>query len=151
MRTRQSCVGNLPTLPQEVPIAPYIDAWFALSLVIVGLSHTARPRLWADFFNAMKRTGYAPLIIGMYTLPTGLVILLGHNIWAWDWPVFVTIAGWGMAIKATLYLIFPTLPNRMIDNADRWQEAYSVFRVVGAVMSVLGVVLSWDVFARLQA
>ena len=46
-------------------MAPYIDAWFALSLVIVGLSHAAQPRLWADFFNAMKRTGYAPLIIGM--------------------------------------------------------------------------------------
>ena len=82
-------------------MAPYIDAWFALTLVIIGLSHAAQPRLWADFFNAMKRTGFAPLIIGMYTLPTGLVILLGHNIWAWDWPVFVTIAGWGMTMKAT--------------------------------------------------
>ena len=68
-------------------MARYIDAWFGLSLVIVGLSHAAQPRLWAEFFNAMKRTGYAPLIIGMYTLPTGLVILLGHNNWAWDWPV----------------------------------------------------------------
>ena len=94
----------------------------------------------------MKRTGFAPLIIGMYTLPTGLVILLGHNMWAWDWPVFVTIAGWGMTIKATIYLIFPAVPNRMIDNADRWQKAYSVFRVVGAVMSVLGVVLTWHAF-----
>ena len=99
----------------------------------------------------MKRTGYAPVIIGMETLPTGLVILLGHNIWAWDWPVFVTIAGWGMTIKATLYLIFPTLPNRMIENADRWQKSYSVFRVVGAVMSVLGVVLTWHAFGQLPA
>ena len=82
-------------------MAPYIDAWFALTLVIIGLSHAAQPRLWAEFFSAMKRTGFAPLIIGMYTLPTGLVILLGHNIWAWDWPVFVTIAGWGMTATAS--------------------------------------------------
>ena len=130
-------------------MAPYIDAWFALTLVIIGLSHAAQPRLWADFFNAMKRTGFAPLIIGMYTLPTGLVILLGHNIWAWDWPVFVTIAGWGMTTKATIYLIFPAVPNRMIDNADRWQKAYSGFRVVGVVMGVLGVVLTWHAFRHL--
>ena len=43
-------------------MAPYIDAWFALSLVIFGLSHAAQPRLWADFFNAptsleLKRQG----------------------------------------------------------------------------------------------
>ncbi len=132
-------------------MAPYIDAWFALTLVIIGLSHAAQPRLWAEFFNAMKATGYAPLIIGMYTLPTGLVILLGHNIWAWDWPVFVTIFGWSMTLKATLYLIFPTLPNRMIANADRWQKAYGVFRVVGAAMCVLGVVLTWQAFRHLPA
>ena len=36
-------------------MAPYIDAWFALTLVIIGLSHAAQPGLWAEFFNAMKR------------------------------------------------------------------------------------------------
>jgi uncharacterized protein YjeT (DUF2065 family) len=134
---------------RRLSVAPYIDAWFALTLVIIGLSHAAQPGLWAEFFNAMKRTGFAPLIIGMYTLPTGLVILLGHNIWVWNWPVFVTIAGWGMTTKATLHLLFPAIPNRMIDNADRWQKAYSGFRVVGAVMSVLGVVLTWQAFRNL--
>src|SRR3954451_15045922 len=83
-------------LSRRTPVAPYIDAWFALTLVIIGLSHAAQPRLWAGFFNAMKQTGFAPLVIGMYYLPIGLVILLGHNIWAWDWPVFVTLAGWSM-------------------------------------------------------
>lgn len=87
----------------------------------------------------------------MYTLPTGLVILLGHNIWAWDWPVFVTIAGWSMTTKATLYLIFPSLPNRMIDNANRWRKAYGLFRAVGGVMGVLGVVLAWHAFSHLPA
>ena len=108
-------------------MAPYIDAWFALSLVIIGLSHAAQPRLWADFFNAMKRTGFAPLIIGMYTLPTGLVILLGHNIWAWDWPVFVTIAGWGMTIKATIYLHLPGGPQP--DDRQRRPVAEGVQRL----------------------
>jgi hypothetical protein len=87
----------------------------------------------------------------MYTLPTGLIILLGHNIWAWDWPVLVTIAGWAMTIKATIYMLFPAAPNRMIDNADRWQWAFSGFRVVGAVMGVLGVVLTWHAFGHLPA
>ena len=130
-------------------MSPYIDAWFALTLVIFGLSHAAQPRLWADFFVMLKRTGFAPIIIGMYTLPTGLVILLGHVLWVWNWPVFVTIAGWGMTTKATIYLLFPAVPNRMIGNADRWENAFSVFRVDGAVMSVLGVVLTWQAFTHL--
>ena len=130
-------------------MALYIDAWFALSLVIFGLSHAVQPRLWADFFNAMKASGFAPLIIGMYTLPTGLIILLGHNQWTWDFPVFVTIAGWGMTTKATIYLLFPAVPNRMIGKANQWQKAFSGFRIVGALMSVLGVVLTWQAFRHL--
>src|SRR3954451_10602623 len=89
---------------RRLSVAPYIDAWFALTLVIFGLSHAAQPRLWVDFFVMLKRTEFAPIIIGMYTLSTGLVILLGHNLWVWSWPVFVTIAGWGMTAKAMLYL-----------------------------------------------
>src|SRR3954468_8640197 len=129
--SRETCQNRFYRRPT---MAPYIDAWFALSLVIVGLSHAAQPRLWAQFFNAMKATGFAPLIIGMYTLPTGLVILLAHNQWGWDWSVIVTIAGWGMTIKATIYLLFPAVPDRMIVNADRWQKAFSCFRIVGAAM-----------------
>src|SRR5919112_1076938 len=119
--------GELSPFLQEASMARYIDAYFALSLITGGPPPAPQPRLWAEFFNAMKRTGYAPLIIGMCTLPTGLVILLGHNVWAWDWPVFVTIAGWGMVIKATIYMLFPAASIRMIDKADRWQEAFSGF------------------------
>jgi hypothetical protein len=56
-----------------------------------------------------------------------------------------------MTIKATIYMLFPAAPNRMIDNADRWQEAFSGFRVVGAVMGVLGVILTWHAFGHLPA
>ena len=56
-----------------------------------------------------------------------------------------------MTIKATIYLLFPAAPNRMIAKADRWQNAFNGFRVVGAVMSVLGVVLTWQAFRQLTA
>lgn len=58
-------------------------------------------------------------ILFCFTATAGLILLLGHNVWAWDWPVFVTIAGRGMAAKATIDLLFPAVPDRMIVNADR--------------------------------
>ena len=39
--------------------------------------------------------------------------------------------------------------TRIIDNAVRWQKAFSVYRVIGAAMSVLGVVLTWQAFRHL--
>jgi hypothetical protein len=43
-----------------------IQAIYAPLILIFGLAHLARPRLWADFFLAMKRTGFAR------TLPTAV-------------------------------------------------------------------------------
>src|SRR4051794_29738804 len=130
-------------------MARYIDAFFGSSFLIVCLSHAVQPRLWADFFVAIKRTGFAPLIIGLYTLPFGVLIVLGHNVWAWDWSVLVTLAGWGMLVKATVYLLFPAIPNRMIDNADRWEEGFGVFRVVGVLGAVPCAVIGWQALRHL--
>ncbi len=124
----------------------YVQAYFAILITITGLSHVAQPRMWTEFFLAMKRTGFAPIIIPLYTLPLGVLLIVTHNKWVWDWPVFVTICGWGMTLKCVLYWVFPTIPNRMIDNAEHWQQRFSGFRVAGAVMSVLGVILVWDAF-----
>jgi len=121
-------------------VAPYIEAWFALSLVIIGLSPRGpRPRpLGPTFFVALKRTGFAPINHrDVHLCPPGLVILLGHNLWVWNWPVFVTIAGWGMTTKATLLPALPRDPqpdDRQTPTGGRRRT--SGFRVVGAVMSV---------------
>lgn len=121
----------------------HIEAFFGLSYLIVGLSHAAHPRLWADFFLALKKTGFAPFVTGLYNLPIGLVFVLGHNLWVWDWRVLVTITGWGLTIKGTLYLLFPRLPNRMIDKADQWEDRFRGFRVVGLPMAVMGGLIAW--------
>lgn len=121
-----------------------IQAYFAILLVIVGVSHVAQPKQWSDFFVAMRRTGFAHLIIPLYTLPLGLFLVVAHNKWVWGWPVVVTICGWGMTIKSVIYWVFPGLSNRMIDNAERWENRFGVFRVVGSVMAVLGAIVVWD-------
>jgi hypothetical protein len=122
----------------------YVQLYFAILIAITGLSHAAQPRLWAEFFVAMKRTGLASIIIPLYTLPLSVLLIVTHNKWVWDWPVFVTISGWGMTTKSVVYWVFPAWPNRMIDNAERWQARFGGFRVVGIVMGILGAIVAWD-------
>lgn len=132
-------------------MAPSIAAFFAIQLLIFCAAHAARPRLWADFFVAMGRTGFASLIIPMYTLPLGMLLILGHNIWAWDWRVLVTVAGWMMATKSVIYLLVPGAPERMIANADRWESGFGGFRMVGIVGAALGAFLTWKAVGTMMA
>ena len=39
-----------------------------------------------------------------------------QSIWTWDWPLFLTIAGWGKTIKSAAYLLIPQLADRMLEK-----------------------------------
>jgi hypothetical protein len=128
-------------------MAAQIETIVSSLFLIFGVSHAVRPQSWADFFAALKRTGFAQLIIPMYTLPMGLLIVVCHNRWAWGWPLFITLAGWGMTIKSGVYLLLPQVPNRVIDFAAH----RGVYRLAGAIMAVLGLFLTWKSLSALSA
>ena len=100
-----------------------------------------QPKLWVRFFEVL-RAGIAPFIIPMYTLPIALVLIVGHNVWVWDWPVFLTIAGWGMTIKSALYLVAPSLADRMLEK--KMAKSPRSFQIVGAIMAIFGAIITWQ-------
>lgn len=119
-----------------------IQAVFAPAFLLMGLSHLVQPRLWVRFFDVVGKTGLAAAIIPIYTLPFALVLIVGHNVWVWDWPLFLTIAGWGMTIKCAMYLLVPGLTDRML--AKKMVKTPRTFQFAGAIMAFLGGMLTWQ-------
>jgi hypothetical protein len=124
-----------------------VEAVLAPAFLLMGLSHLLQPQLWVRFFDVVKQTGVAAAIIPMYTLPVALVLVVGHNVWVWDWPVALTIAGWGMTIKCALYLLMPGLVDRMLDR--KMTKSTRTFQIVGAVMAFLGGIITWQAWSQL--
>ncbi len=61
----------------------------------------------------------------MDTLPIGVILIVGHNVWVWDWPLALTVAGWAMTIKCTLYLLVPHTADRVLDrNVAKTSRGY---------------------------
>ena len=127
----------------SIPIL--IARFFSVSLFLVGVSHLAQPRLWRDFFIKIKETGVAGIIIAMYTLPQGLLIILGHNVWVFDIPVIITICGWGMTIKSITYLLLPGRADSVIPVGP---AAHRKYAWGGALMIPVSLVLIWHSFFR---
>ncbi len=115
----------------------FVARYFAITLLAVGLSHTAQPRWWRDFFIRLKATGFAGIIIAMFTFPLGLLIVLGHNIWVFDVPVITTICGWGMTLKSMTYALFPQRAEKMIPTADNAERLYLFGGMLAIALSLL--------------
>ena len=126
-------------------ISTLIARFFSVSLLVVGVSHLVQPSLWRDFFLRIKDTGVAGIIIAMYTLPQGLLIVLGHNIWVLDIPVIITICGWGMTIKSILYAIVPSRADAVIPTGP---NAHRKYAWGGALMIPVSLLLIWHSFFR---
>jgi hypothetical protein len=119
-----------------------VQAVVAPIILLIGLSHLLQPRLWVRFFERIKQTGMAAAIIPMYTLPIALVLVVGHNIWVWGWPLFLTLAGWLMTIKCAVYLLLPAAADLMLEK--KLTKSARSFQIVGAIMAFFGGVLTWQ-------
>jgi hypothetical protein len=119
-----------------------VQAVVAPGFLLLGLSHVVQPQLSVRFSHFVKQSGAAGLFIPIYTLPVSLVLNVGHNVWVWDWPLFLTIAGWGMTIKCALYLLVPGLADRVLEkNIAQSPRSY---QIGGAVIALFGAILTWQ-------
>ena len=128
-----------------MPLELIIARWTALMWVIFGLSHLLHARLWVALLYPFKEKPEGGFVLALLGLPFGLIMILGHNIWVWDIPVIVTIAGWATTLKSTIYLLFPTAHRRVMSANARPEIG---FQIVGAAFIVLGLVVGYDVFLR---
>ncbi len=123
----------------------FLERFYAFAFLAIGLSHIAQARMWAEFFAALNKTGFAALIIAMFTLPQGLAIVIWHNVWVWDLPVVLTVAGWGMTLKSLAYMVDPRIAGRMIGGPGARPQSYVAG---GAVALLLGAALAYQGFFR---
>jgi uncharacterized protein YjeT (DUF2065 family) len=123
-----------------------IERLTALGLVITGLSHIAAPRAWARFFIDMREKGETGGFLNAYVhIPLGLLIVAFHPVWSGPGLV-VTLIGWALTLKGTLYFLWPALALRSMAHIS--EENAGRFRVAGVVALLLGALIGWIAFGR---
>ena len=129
-----------------------IERVIAVGLLVIGLSHSLQAKLWADLLEECRRNRFLPLYLGWLYLQLGTVIAFGHNVWAWDLVVVVTLLGWAWTLKGILYLLWPNLLTRVIKKKmAAGQNHTRKFALVGGFMAIIGALLVWRVFVQLPA
>ena len=110
-----------------------VEKLTALYFLVIGLSHIVQPRAWVRFFIMLReKQEVGSLLNGLVHFPLGAFIVAFHNVWH-GIPMVVTIIGWGLVIKSTIYFVLPQHGTRMLAliSVERsWQF------VVAGVMSV---------------
>jgi len=75
---------------------------------------------------------------GILALFFGLLILLFHNHWAFDWTVIITIFGCLGLIKGTWLIVFP---NAVKKFAARYQKSTTPIKIQSIIILAVGIFL----------
>lgn len=120
-------------------MAEIIADIFSIFILVIGLSYLLQAGMWLDLVMEANNNSHWALLIAMVTLPFGLAVVFGHNIWVWDWPVLVTVIGWVMTIKSCLYLVWPTWSNRFMSMPEK--DLRRLILTGGTIMTLAGILL----------
>ena len=95
-----------------------IQIFAVINLVVIGLSHVAQPRAWAEFFVALREKGdRGVFVVGFMSLAFGSLIVAFHNVWS-GLPIVLTILGWAQVLKGLVYFTFPSYGLRKLGIVD---------------------------------
>lgn len=97
--------------------------------------------------NVKLLTHYPSLmfVTGFMTLILGLVMVVSHNIWKWNWQVVITIIAWVVLLKG-LSILF--LPQEMDKVSISFVEHEKFAYVAAALDFVLGLFLCYTGFIK---
>jgi len=123
------------------PIADVIGRVYAMCFLLMGISHVVQPALWADFIIDLKRANTAPLKIVAFTLPFGLLVIVGHPVWTPDAHGLITFFGWITTVKCITYLLFPQAMWKL--SPSKRETFVPLFRYGGCLPTVIGAYLVW--------
>ncbi len=117
-----------------------VGIFFSMAFFLVGASYLASPKEWALFYRSLAEKPYAGIPFALYSIPAGMVILSFHNNWQWGFPLFITVAGWSLALKGVVFMLFPGLPGKYIPRGKslhRWLIAGGALLMVLSLLSGL--------------
>lgn len=119
-------------------ISLYLGRFFGLYLLIAGLLLIVRGHSLRVIIHDFYKNPPLIVIGGALALILGLLLVLAHNVWEWNWRVLVTLLAYSTLIRGIFHLYLP-------EQAHRFYQSYfdnvQTLRIIGAIIASLGVFL----------
>lgn len=114
-------------------------AW-GLFLIIISLAFLINKKNLQTILQAYQ-SKWNVLVSGSINLVVGILMVLSHNIWTWNWKVIITLFGWVALIKGVVRLVWPSevdqIRKLLVDS--RWVSVLLIIALaLGVYLTFIG-------------
>ena len=110
---------------------------FGLYLTLTGLAMIFNRKYYLEAAAEMLEHKGLSLFTSIFTLILGIILVLFHNVWVWNWALVITILAWLTLLKGVARMFFP----RQFEKAIRAYENCTFFYVLMVITVAIGVML----------
>ena len=84
----------------------------------VGLGYLVSENHYRTIFQNFSEPNLTIYVLGISLIVAGLAIIQFHNIWEYNWKVWITITGWASLIKGIIFMVFPNFLSYFSDMVE---------------------------------
>jgi len=118
----------------NMELAIAIERIAAFFYLIMGVSLMVRPEIWLNYIDEIQKDKPTPNAYALVHLLLGLMIIVFHNIWAWNSSVIITFIGYAVILKMVVFLLFPKF---LIGLTPKGAQLAKSVRIEGFIFTIL--------------
>ena len=123
-------------------VSKFLAKSLGIYLIIVCASFFIDQTRFTHLAEALVNNEPLLYVTGFFTLILGILMIVGHPIWRWNWRVIVTLIGWMVFIKGASILLYPpyikTLTHYFVENPYFAITALGIDLVLGLILCYYG-------------
>ncbi|HHT0592427.1 TPA: hypothetical protein ACTXXA_000288 [Legionella anisa] len=123
----------------------FLSKVLGIYLIIVSLAMFANLQQFTIYVQELLKDAPLMLVTGFWTLIIGLLMVVSHNVWQWNWRLLITLIGWIILLKGASMIFYP----HYVDRATLvfMQDTNIAYSAAGFEL-ILGIILCYLGFKR---
>ena len=126
-------------------ISKFLGKVFGIYLLLVSTALLINMTQFSEMIKQLINNAPLMFVTGFFTLIIGLLAVVSHNIWQWNWRLIITIIAWLSLIKGLSLIFYP----QFIDSVSlMFVENIKVAYGAGILDFTLGLILVYYGFRK---
>lgn len=126
-------------------VSKFLSKAIGIYLIIVSIAMLVNMHQFTVNVNNLVNNAPLMFVTGFFTLILGILMVLSHNIWQWNWRVIITIIAWISLLKGASIILYP----QFIDKSTiLFIQNINIAYIAAGFDFVLGVLLTYFGFKR---
>jgi len=125
----------------------FLSKVIGIYLIFISISMFINIHQFSSLVSSMINNMPLMLALGCITLILGILMVVSHNVWQWNWRVIVTIVSWLILLKGASIVLYPQL----IDKLSMAFVQNTNFAYIAAILDlILGLFLIYFGFKSIR-